>query len=73
MSAQRRTWLDFVRKLAAVLLVLTSITIGIVGLGFSTGGDWRGVLLMLVAPAGILLATRITPEAGSSGYCDRNL
>ncbi len=73
MSAQRRTWLDFVRKLAAVLLVLTSITVGIVGLGFVTGGDMLGLVFLVAAPAGVLVATRITPEAGSSGYCDRNL
>ncbi len=73
MSVHRRTWLDFFRKLAAVLLVLTSITVGIVGLGFVTGGDWVGLALLIAAPLGVLAATRITPEAGSSGYCDRNL
>ncbi|MGB0653513.1 MAG: hypothetical protein ACPGQL_09970 [Thermoplasmatota archaeon] len=73
MSATNRTAWDFLRKLSAVLLVLSSLTLGIIGLGMATGGDWRGALLILVAPLGVLVATRVTPEAGSSGYCDENL
>jgi hypothetical protein len=69
----RRSALDFLRKLAAVLLVLASVTVGIVGLMFATEGGWWGIGLIALTPLGIWLATRITPEGGTTGYFDRNL
>lgn len=68
-----RTYRDFLRKLAAVLLVVSSVTVGIVGLGSVSGGAWWGAGLIAAAPLGIWAATRITPEGGTSGYCDQNL
>ena len=61
------------RKAAAVLLVLASLTAGIIGLGFVTGGQVIGVLLLLTAPFGVYAATRVAPEGGSSSYCDDNI
>ncbi len=61
------------RKLAAIVLVLVSVTLGIVGLGLSTSGDLRGLALIAVTPFGIWLATRVTPEAGTTGYFDKNV
>ena len=61
------------RKLAAILLVLGSVTVGIVGLMFTTEGHWWGVLLIAMTPFGIWLATRVTPEGGTTGYFDRNI
>lgn len=68
----RGPW-DFWRKLAAVLLVLASVTVGIVGLGLVTGGDWLGAALIAAVPFGIWLATRVTPEGGTTGYFDKNI
>lgn len=65
--------LDFWRKLLAILLVLSSVTLGIIGLGFTTGGQLWGILLMLLTPLGIWLATRVTPEGGTTGYFDKNI
>ncbi|MEK6975867.1 MAG: hypothetical protein AABY18_05950 [Candidatus Thermoplasmatota archaeon] len=61
------------RKLAAILLVLASVTIGIVGLMYTTEGQWWGVALIAVTPFGIWLATRVTPEGGTTGYFDKNI
>ena len=70
---RRRTAREFLRKLAALVLVLSAVTLGIVGLMLATQGRWWGVLLILCTPLGIWLATRVTPEAGTTGYFDRNL
>ena len=70
---RRRTAGEFLRKLAAVVLVLSSVTVGIVGLMFATEGRWWGVALIAVTPAGIWLATRVTPEGGTTGYFDKNI
>jgi hypothetical protein len=68
-----RTAVDWLRKLAAIVLVLSSVTVGIVGLMFATEGRWWGVLLIAVTPFGIWLATRVTPEGGTTGYFDKNV
>ena len=70
---RRRTAVDFLRKLAAIVLVLSSVTVGIVGLMFATQGRWWGLLLIAVTPFGIWLATRVTPEGGTTGYFDKNV
>lgn len=64
---------DPVRKLAAVVLVLGSVTLGIVGGFLATSGQWWGIALIVVTPFGIWLATRITPEGGTTGYFDKNI
>ncbi len=64
---------DWIRKLGAIVLVLVSVTTGIVGLGYATNGDWWGLALIAVTPLGIWLATRITPEGGTTGYFDENI
>ncbi len=65
---------DASRKAGAVLLVLSSVTLGIIGLGTTVdGGSLWGLGLIPVAAFGIIGATKLTPEGGSSGYCDRNL
>lgn len=69
----RRHPLDWVRKLGAILLVLSSLTVGIIGLGMATMGTIWGIGLVLVTPFGIWLATRITPEGGTTGYFDKNI
>jgi hypothetical protein len=56
-----------------VLLVVASLTAGIVGGWLVTGGNWLGLLLIACTPAGILVALRLTPEGGTTGYLDRNL
>lgn len=66
-------WTGPLRKLAAILLVLASVTVGIIGLMFATEGDWWGVALIAVTPFGIWLATRVTPEGGTTGYFDKNI
>ena len=71
--ARRRTVREFLRKGAALALVLSSVTVGIVGLMFATQGRWWGALLILATPLGIWAATRITPEGGTTGYFDKNL
>jgi hypothetical protein len=63
----------FLRKLAALLLVLASVTLGIVGLGLATGGRFWGLALIAVTPLGIWAATRVTPEGGTTGYFDKNI
>ena len=68
-----RTGRDFVRKLAAILLVLASVTCGIVGLGLATSGRLWGLGLIALTPLGIWLATRVTPEGGTTGYFDKNI
>jgi len=68
-----RTRADFLRKLAAVVLVLSSVTVGIWGLGLATGGRLWGIALVALTPFGIWLATRVTPEGGTTGYFDRNI
>jgi hypothetical protein len=70
---RRRTVREFLRKGAALALVLSSVTVGIVGLMFATQGRWWGALLILATPLGIWAATRITPEGGTTGYFDKNL
>lgn len=71
--AQRRR-LDWLRKLAAVVLVLGSLTVGIVGLGMLVEeGRLLGVLLILWVPVGITLALKVTPEGGTTGYFDKNI
>ena len=72
-SARKRPRLDWLRKLAAVVLVLSSVTIGIVGLMFATSGRLWGIALIAVTPFGIWLATRVTPEGGTTGYFDKNI
>lgn len=68
-----RSAVDFLRKLSAILLVLTAVTVGIIGLMFTTEGQWWGILLIAVTPFGIWLATRVTPEGGTTGYFDKNI
>jgi uncharacterized membrane protein len=72
-AARRWTVREFLRKMSALLLVLLSVTVGIVGLMWVTQGHWWGALLILATPFGIWLATRITPEGATTGYFDRNL
>ncbi len=69
----KRRGTDWLRKLAAVVLVLVSVTVGIIGLMFTTEGKWWGIALIAVTPAGIWLATRVTPEGGTTGYLDKNV
>lgn len=71
--ARRRKPFDWLRKLAAVLLVLGSVTVGIIGLMFVTEGRWWGLLLIALAPLGIHAATLVTPEGGTTGYFDKNI
>ncbi len=72
--AKRRNRFDWMRKLVAIVLVLSSLTLGIIGLGLLTeSGDWRGVLLILCVPLGISLAIKVTPEGGTTGYFDKNI
>ena len=61
------------RKGAAILLVLASVTIGIIGLMYTTEGHLWGIGLIAVTPFGIWLATRVTPEGGTTGYFDKNI
>ena len=61
------------RKGAAILLVLASVTVGIIGLMFATEGRLWGIGLIAVTPLGIWLATRVTPEGGTTGYFDKNI
>lgn len=61
------------RKLGAVTLVLSSVTVGIIGLMYTTEGHVWGLALIAVTPAGIWTATRVTPEGGTTGYLDKNL
>src|SRR5687768_5365936 len=61
------------RKLAAVLLVLVAVTVGIIGLMFATEGQLWGIALIALTPLGIWLATRVTPEGGTTGYFDKNI
>ncbi len=61
------------RKLAAIFLVLGSVTVGIIGLMYTTQGHWWGLGLIAVTPLGIWLATRVTPEGGTTGYFDKNI
>lgn len=70
---KQRTWKDFLRKFGAIVLVLSSVTVGIVGLGLVSTGVYWGIACLAVTPVGIWLATRLTPEGGTSGYCDENL
>ncbi len=70
---RRRTVREFLRKGAALVLVLSSVTVGILGLMWVTSGRWWGALLILATPLGIWAATRITPEGGTTGYFDKNL
>ena len=69
----RRTPRDFLRKLLAIVLVLSSVTLGIVGLGLVTSGTLWGLAFIAVTPLGIWLATRVTPEGGTTGYFDKNI
>lgn len=65
--------LGALRKLAAIVTVLVSVTAGIMGLGLVTGGNLWGLALLAVTPVGIFAATRITPEGGTTGYFDQNI
>jgi hypothetical protein len=69
-----RSALDFVRKAAAIILVLASVTTGILGLGLlvDRGSLW-GLALMALVPFGIGLALKATPEGGTTGYFDQNI
>jgi hypothetical protein len=71
--SKTRTARDFLRKFAAIALVLASVSLGIVGLGLATEGRLWGLALIAVTPFGIWLATRVTPEGGTTGYFDRNI
>lgn len=64
---------DWMRKLAALLLVLSSVTLLMIGVGSLVEGHWWGLLGIPVAVGGILLALKITPEGGTTGYCDQNI
>lgn len=65
---------DWLRKLAALVLVVGSLTIGIIGLGMLVEfGHWWGVLLILWVPIGIWTGLKITPEGGTTGYFDQNI
>lgn len=66
-------WTGALRKLAAILLVLASVTVGIIGLMYATEGRLWGIALIAATPLGIWLATRVTPEGGTTGYFDRNI
>lgn len=63
----------FARKIAALVLVLASLTIGILGLGAVSNGAWWGVALIVAAPVGIWTAVRLTPDGATTGYFDDNL
>lgn len=69
----RGRW-DFLRKGAAIAVVLLSVTTGMLGLGLlvDEGRVWA-IGLLAITPVGIWAATRITPEGGTSGYCDQNI
>lgn len=71
--ARRRTAVDWLRKLAAIVLVLSSVTVGIIGMMYATQGQLWGIALIAVTPFGIWLATRVTPEGGTTGYFDKNV
>jgi hypothetical protein len=73
MTERPRGLRSALRKLAAIVLVLSSVTVGILGLMHVTSGRWWGALLIAVTPFGIWLASRITPEGGTTGYLDKNL
>ncbi len=68
---------DFLRKLAAVLLVLGGATCGLWGLGAViegvAPGRFVGALMILAMPIAILTALKITPEGGTTGYFDQNI
>lgn len=69
-----RARFDWLRKLAALLLVVGSLTIGIIGLGVLVDeGRWWGVLLIAWVPIGIWTGLKITPEGGTTGYFDQNI
>jgi hypothetical protein len=72
-AGRQRARFDWLRKLAAILLVLGGVTTGIVGLMFVTTGTWWGLALIAVTPAAIYAATRVTPEGGTTGYFDKNI
>lgn len=65
------------RKLAAVLLVLSGATLGMWGLGATVENVYPGRLvgigMMLLMPVAIWTALKVTPEGGTSGYCDQNI
>lgn len=72
-APRRRKGTDWLRKLAAIVLVLSSVTLGIIGLMFATQGRLWGIALIAATPFGIWLATRVTPEGGTTGYFDKNV
>ncbi len=65
------------RKLAAILLVLSGVTLGMWGLGATVDnaypGRGIGILMMLLMPVAIWTALKVTPEGGTNGYCDQNI
>jgi hypothetical protein len=63
----------FARKIGALAVVLVSLTVGILGLGAVSNQAWWGIGLILVAPIGIWLAVRLTPDGATTGYFDDNL
>ncbi len=65
---------DFLRKLGAIVLVLSSVTSGMIGLFLlvDRGNPW-GLACMAATPLGIWVATRLTPEGGTTGYFDQNI
>jgi Na+/melibiose symporter-like transporter len=68
---------DFLRKAAALFLVLTGVTIGMWGLGATIDqvppGRLWGIIMMAAMPVAILAALKITPDGGTTGYFDQNI
>ncbi len=64
---------DWLRKLAAILLVLGAVTGLMVGVGLATTGQLWGLVAVPLAAAAIWTATIITPEGGTTGYFDKNI
>ena len=56
-----------------MVVVLLSVTALMVAVGLVVEGRWWALLLIPTAAAGILLALRLTPEGGTTGYFDRNI
>ncbi len=65
---------DWIRKLAALFLVVGGFTVGIIGFGMAIQyGHWWGWLLIPVMPIAIWTGLAITPEGGTTGYFDQNI
>ena len=61
------------RKLASLVVVIVSLSIGLVGVGMATSGKLWALALCLVTPFGIWAATRIVPPKGTTKFLDKNL